>query len=108
MYQKLPSDPFIIEMDPVLKLWLYEQWVGDQRDDAELAKNHAYLLGSFTNPEAVQQMLNSNTHESSDEDFEESLKLVTDFKMETLPQQQKTPERRRRRKASLVVPTKQG
>jgi hypothetical protein len=106
MYQKLPSDPFISEMDPVLKLWLYEQWVGDQRDDAELAKNHAYLLGSFTNPEAVQQMMNSNTHESSDEDFEESLKLVTDFKMEQ--PQQKTPERRRRRKASLVVPPKQG
>lgn len=100
MYQKLPSDSFITDMDPVLKLWLYEQWVGDQRDDADLAKNHAYLLGSFTNPEAVQQLLSSNTHESSDEDFEESLKLVTDFKMELPQQQQKTPGRRRR-KASL-------
>lgn len=100
MYQKLPSDPLITEMDPVLKLWLYEQWLGNQRDDAELAKNHAYLLGSFTNPEAVQQLLSSNTHESSDEDFEESLKLVTDFKTPAPQQQQKTPGRRRR-KASL-------
>ena len=63
-------------MDPVLKIWLYEQWLGDHRDDAELAKNHAYLLGSFSNPEAVQKMMNENVHESSDEDYEESLRLV--------------------------------
>ena len=75
MYQKLPSDPFITEMDPVLKMWLYEQWLGDHRDNAELAKNHAYLLGSFTNPEAVQQLMSNAIHESSDEDMEESLKM---------------------------------
>jgi hypothetical protein len=109
MYQKLPSDPFIIDMDPVLKLWLYEQWVGDQRDDAELAKNHAYLLGSFTNPEAVQQMMNSNTHESSDEDLEESLQWVKEGKLPLLKpdqvKQEKVPERRRRRKVSLKLPS---
>ena len=78
IYQKLPNDPFFTEMDPVLKLWMFNQWVGDHKDNAELAKNHAYLIGSFTNPEAVQKLMNDKTHESSDEDFEESLKMVRD------------------------------
>ena len=33
------DDPRIIDMDPVRKIWMFEQWVGDHRDDAELAKN---------------------------------------------------------------------
>ena len=96
MYNKLPNDAFITEMDPILKLWLYEQWLGDQRDDAELAKNHAYLLGSFWNSEAVQQMLNDNVHESSDEDYEESLRMVRDTNLKML-QDEKTPKRRKHR-----------
>jgi hypothetical protein len=87
-------------MDPVLKLWLYQHWIGDQRDQAELAKNHAYLIGSFTNPEAVKTLMDSNTHESSDEDFEESQKMVLDSMKDfqnIIPAPQK-----RRRKATLV------
>jgi len=88
-------------MDPVLKLWLYYQWLGDHRDDAELAKNHAYLLGSFWNSEAVQQMMNENVHESSDEDMEESMRMV----MEGLPPMPgETPEKplpKRKRRAAL-------
>lgn len=87
-------------MDPVLKMWLYEQWLGDHRDDAELAKNHAYLLGSFSNPEAVQSMMNDNVHESSDEDFDESLKMVTDFKFPEM--EDKKAPKRKRKKANLV------
>ncbi len=83
-------------MDPVLKLWLYYQWLGDHRDDAELAKNHAYLLGSFWNSEAVQQMLNDNVHESSDEDYEESLRMVRETNLKLL-QAEQTPRKRKRR-----------
>jgi hypothetical protein len=93
-------------MDPVLKMWLYNQWLGDHRDDAELAKNHAYLLGSFFNPEAVQQMLNSNVHESSDSDFEESLRMVTDVDLSKLgigntTSNKEVVPKRRRRKSTL-------
>jgi len=84
-------------MDPVLKMWLYHQWLGDHRDDAELAKNHAYLLGSFSNPEAVKQMMDGNDHESSDEEFEESSRIVREFSQiaETLKTE---PTKRKRRK----------
>lgn len=100
MYQKLPNDPFIIDMDPVLKLWLYEQWLGDHRDDAELAKNHAYLLGSFSNPEAVSKMLNDNVHESSDEDYEESLRMVRETNLKMISEA--SAPKKRRRKATLI------
>jgi hypothetical protein len=87
-------------MDPVQKIWLYEQWLGDHRDDAELAKNHAYLLGSFSNPEAVSKMMNDNVHESSEEDFEESSRMVKEANLKLI-EMEKSP-RRRRRKAKLI------
>ena len=89
-------------MDPVQKIWLYEQWLGDHRDDAELAKNHAYLLGSFWNAEAVQQMMNPNVHESTDEDFEESLKMVKDSTAVMLEhEKQHTSKKKKKRRAML-------
>lgn len=93
-------------MDPVLKIWLYEQWLGDHRDDAELAKNHAYLLGSFSNPEAVQRMMNENVHESSDEDMQESMRIVKETDIR-IPDVNAVPKRRRR-KATLVSKDKKG
>jgi len=66
-------------MDPVQKLWMFENWQADQIDKIELAKNHAYLLASFSHPEAVKQILGrDNVHESSDDEFEESSKMVKD------------------------------
>lgn len=64
-------------MDPVQKMWMYQNWLADQSDQAELAKNHAYLLGSFWNPEAVKQLMGQgNVHMSTDEEFEESTRIV--------------------------------
>ena len=88
-------------MDPVLKLWLYYQWLGDHRDEAELAKNHAYLLGSFWNAEAVQQMMNENVHESSDEDMEESMKMVKEGLPSIFDEVPEKPLPKRKRRAAL-------
>jgi hypothetical protein len=76
-------------MDSVQKIWMYHQWLGDQRDNADIARNHAYLLGSFSNPEAVKKMMGDNVHESSDEDFEATSKLVKDFSTQALQQVKK-------------------
>lgn len=91
-------------MDPVQKMWMYEHWLGDQKETRDLAKDHAYLLASFTNPEAVKQMMNDNIHQSDNEAFEESLQMVLDAdKMMTqLEQQQKTAPKRKRRRAKQV------
>ena len=64
-------------MDPILKMWMFQNWIADQNDNMEIAKNHAYLVGSFYNPEAVKKLLDEdNKHISSDEDFEASTKLM--------------------------------
>lgn len=85
-------------MDPVQKLWMYENWLADQGDEAEFAKNNAYLLASFWNPEAVQKLMNkSNVHESTSDEFEESLRMVK----ESINEEVVLPRRRRRSKKVL-------
>ena len=82
-------------MDPAHLEWLYYNWMEDQRETAELAKNTAYLLASFWNPEAVKQILQGDIHESTDEEFEESSKMVREMNMKALQK----PSKKRRRKA---------
>jgi hypothetical protein len=97
-------------MDPVQKMWFYEQWLGDHRDKAELTKNHALLVGSFSNPEAVQKMINPNTHESSEEDLQESMRIVSEFgkKQELLAKLEQQSPKKRKRKMKLKEQQKQG
>jgi len=100
MYKRLPDDPFITEMDPVQKRWLFNNWIASQNEQAELAKNHAYLVASFWNPEAVQQILgDGNVHQSTDEEFEESSRMVRDQSLQLMKEMQasNTTVRRRRR-----------
>lgn len=88
-------------MDPVQKLWMYENWLSDQEDKAELAKNHALLLGSFWNPEAVKQMTkDSNVIESTEDDLDETTRMVRQMNLELLKQKEQsdiTSNTRRRR-----------
>jgi len=65
-------------MDPVIKMWMYENWLEDYKDNAELAKNHAYLLGSFWDPKAVQDLMGTsgNVVISDEKEFEQSTELV--------------------------------
>lgn len=106
IFKTTPDDPVITEMNPVQKLWMFENWIADQNDDAELAKNHAYLLASFWNPEAVKEIIGSdNKHISTDEEFEESLEIVR--RAGEIVQKQKNNEnnennkRRRRRRIKV-------
>lgn len=101
IYHTTPDDPRIENMDPVQKIWMYENWLADHADDAELAKNHAYLVGSFWNPEAVKQLVNGDTHQSTDEDFEESSNMVREFTLKQLQNKEKQNTGRKRRKRSL-------
>jgi hypothetical protein len=68
-------------MDPVQKHWMLENWLEDIRDSSELAKNHAYLLASFSHPEQVKRMMGEGieTHQSTDEEFAESIRMVKEI-----------------------------
>lgn len=93
------DDPRITDMDPVRRIWMYENWLADQNDTAELAKNHAYLLASFWNPEAVQQIIGKgNVHESTSEEFEESSNMVREMNLKLLEKNATTNNQFTRRK----------
>lgn len=97
IYKTTPDDPRILDMDPVQKIWMFENWLADQNDDAELAKNHAYLLASFSHPEAVKKLLgDNNIHESTDDDFEETSKMVREMNLKELEKDGPIRKRKRR------------
>jgi hypothetical protein len=91
-FGKKLSSGFIDKIDPIEKMWMYHHWIQDQKDNIELAKNHAYLIGSFSNPEAVKKIIdnesNKNIHSSTDEEFENTIKIID----------QPTQKRRRRKR----------
>jgi len=74
---KLPDDPFITEMNPVHKLFFFFHWLNENNAKYELAKNHAYIIGGFINPEAVKKLLGVGEITSSDEDLEGTLDLIS-------------------------------
>jgi hypothetical protein len=87
-------------MDPVQKIWMYNNWIADQNEQAELAKNHAYLVASFWNPEAVQKIVGQdNVHKSTDEEYEESLRIVQDQSFKLM--EETVPKRKRRKRGTL-------
>lgn len=90
----LPDDDIIENLDPAVRLWMFYNWVEDQNDDVELVKNHAYLIGSFINPEAVSKLTGgagTQKHISTDEEFEASTRMINDKPIES----QKKVRRRR-------------
>lgn len=97
------DDPRITEMDPVRKLWMYENWVADQIDKAELAKNHAYLLASFSNPEAVKQILgDGNTRDSTEEEFDETSRMIREANLKALGVENNAAPNKRKRRRHVI------
>jgi hypothetical protein len=85
-------------MDPIMKMWMFYNWMEDYKDDYQMLENHGYLVGSFINPEAVKKILGHGvkTHASTDEEFEEaSKKLIERNRAED---EDKKPRRKRKRK----------
>lgn len=99
MFKKLPSDNFIEEMDPLEKAWMYYHWRHDYKDSQDMLENVGYLIGSFTNPEAVKQMLDSNSFSSTDEEFDELSKKILE-ENKSKENSQKSLHRRHRRRIS--------
>jgi hypothetical protein len=77
----LPSDSVIENIDPIEKQFLFINWMHDQTEKFDLAKNHAYLIGSFINPEAAKKLSEGDDTkiESETKDFEKSLEMVSNF-----------------------------
>lgn len=80
MFHKLPNDDWFEDLDPVLRLWLYESWCRDLEEQNEFARSYAILQGSFTNPDLAHKMIKSENpdFETSDEDFEKISKQMVE------------------------------
>ncbi|HLG26888.1 MAG TPA: hypothetical protein VI423_03805 [Paenisporosarcina sp.] len=78
MFNKMLDDVWLDEMDPMLRRLTYEHWVRDEEQQYEMLKSQAILIGSFANPDAAKAMIKSDSpdFESSEKDYEQSLKMV--------------------------------
>lgn len=79
---------------------LYQGWQEKQNNEYDLLKSIAILTGSFTNPQAAREMLDSEGSQfsSSDEDFEKTIKMIE----EDVENDKKLKHRRHKRKRNLV------
>ena len=97
----MPDDLEIENMDPVVRAWMFYNWSEDFVDNLELIKNHGYLIGSFTNPEAVQKLMGKDgtTYSTSDKEYEESIKLVVE---DTKKDEEKNKQKKKRKRKKII------
>lgn len=85
-------------MNPFLKIWMFQHWLEDQNDKREETKNLSYSIGSFINPQAVQELVNAgdNTFATDDEAFDQLSNEIADFNRKQLEKEK--PHRKRKKK----------
>lgn len=95
----MPDDQDLEEMDPVMRMYMFYHWLEDNNEKIELFKQHGYLIGSFTNPEAVKHLVEGNTYETSDEEFDKTSEMVSEvIRQKDLQAQEVASPRKRKRK----------
>lgn len=88
-------------MDPIMKTWMFNSWLEDNNENIDLFKHHGYLIGSFINPEAVKSLTGGdNSYSLSEEEFEETSKMVHETNLKTQKETTNNTKRRQRRKIS--------
>jgi len=79
-----------------MKILYYESFIQDLEEKHSFARNYAIFNGSFTNMEMAQRIISEDNpdYESTEEDFDESTKMVLEGRERAL----KKKKRRRRRR----------
>lgn len=79
---------------------MFQHWVQDRRETAENQRHLGYLIGSFTNPEAVKRLIDAeaNTYASDDEEFNTLSQRIHDLNLEKDRKTQEGPRRHRKKK----------
>lgn len=92
-------------MNPFEKLWLYESWINELEERNKFDKSLAILTGGFYNPEMARKMMKEENpdYSLSDEEFEESWRIVQEKKISDEVENKEGSKRRRRRKNRRVV-----
>lgn len=87
-------------MNPVMLAWMQQSWAEDYQDQWKLLENSSYLSASFMNPEGVRKAMNqdSDTVSSTDEEFEETSRMIKEYSNKTEEEKAKLSLRRRKRR----------
>jgi hypothetical protein len=87
-------------MEPMMRAWMFHNWLEDFSDEHKMLENQAYLIGSFINPELVKKLLGvgADTYTSSDKEFEELSKRIREQGKE---QDKSLKKRKRKRKLKV-------
>lgn len=99
-FQKLPTDPFFEQIDPLEKMWLFYSWAHDNNVNIENMKDQAILIGSFSNLEMAKQMSKGPDYQLSEDDYESSWQYVQSQPMKDSSALDGINTRRRRRVVS--------
>lgn len=104
-FRELPDSPFFENMDPLIKVWLFESWIQKRKQKLKDMKDQGILIGSFTNPEAANKMYKADNPDyiSTEEDFEKSSEYVReqalkDIEMERAESLVRQTRRRKKKK----------
>jgi len=92
----LPNDPFFEEMDPMVKLWLYESWSYEYEQKINQDRALGILIGSFTNPEAAKKLSGKLNPQFSVEEEEVDKIMEEIAKDDKLTKKQKVRKKRRK------------
>lgn len=92
----MPDDPELEDMDPIMRAWMFYNWIEDYNDDSKLLENQGYLIASFSNPEAVKKALgkDATTYKATDEEFEQ---FSNELMKNSQEQEANKPKRRRKK-----------
>lgn len=96
---KLPDDTYYDEIDPLLRLWLYESWIHEQQLELKRDRALGILIGSFTDPDAAQKMMKRENPDfvASEEEHDEAFKQIHESALKDRQQKGRRNSRRRHR-----------
>ena len=97
-FGKMPDDPFYEDINPYLKVWLYESWLHDRKMESERLRNQAILIGSFFNPEMAQRMVKDERPDFKTTDLDQTTQMVRDH---ILKEEEKANRKKRKKRKVL-------
>jgi hypothetical protein len=92
----LPNDQFYENINAYLKVWLYESWLHDQELEAQKLRNQAIFIGSFSNLEMAQKIIQSDNPNATSTDWDETSNKIHKSIIEA--EVDKTAKKRKKRK----------
>jgi hypothetical protein len=96
----LPDDPFYENINPYLKVWLYESWLHDKELELEKLRDQAIFIGSFFNPEMAYKLMKNEEPDFQSTDIDESNRMVREKILEAEREKRKNKKRKKRKVVS--------